>query len=84
MKKNFLYLILIISLTIRAKIATLDAGNELEPRLHTKHNLNKLGNSKFGVCFDHYHPYLNAATYNALGFEIPVGHSFFGVPSISI
>lgn len=67
-----------------AKLAAQDAGNGLEPRFHTKHNLDTSGNPKFGIYFDHYHPFLNSVTYDALGFEIPVGHSFFGVPSINI
>ena len=67
-----------------AKIAARNAGNDLEPRFHTKHNLDKFGNLKFGIYFDHYHPYLYSVTYDALGFEIPAGHSFFGAPSIHI
>ena len=67
-----------------AKLAAQDAGNGKEPRYHVKHNLDKSGNLKFGIYFDHYHPFLNAVTIDALGFEIPVGHAFFGVPSINI
>lgn len=66
------------------KFVAQDAGNGKEPRYHVKHNLDKSGNLKFGIYFDHYHPFLNAVTIDALGFEIPVGHAFFGVASINI
>ena len=50
----------------------------VEPRLHSRHELDKFGNMKNGVYFDHYHTHLNAVAYDALGFEINSGHAFFG------
>ena len=67
------------SLEASSYIAAKDAGNGLEPRFHSKHNIDKFGNEKYGIYFDHCHPYFNSVMYDAIGDELHVGHAFFGL-----
>lgn len=69
---------------LKARQLAYDAGNNIEPRFHSRHELDHYGNMKKGVYFDHYHTYLSAVTYDALGFEISTGHAFFGEATINL
>ncbi len=69
---------------LKARQAAFDAGNGIEPRFHSRHELDRYGNMKKGIYFDHYHTHQNAVAYDALGFEINSGHAFFGEATFNV